>query len=111
MNDTLDNALKGDEFDDTGLSDDNELKTGLGITGNETLEDLKKGEVSIDSFKAAFTRFLSGGSCPSPRSISVYGKSYELKWDAFCEFFEILGFLVMATAYILVPFIVFGGKK
>ena len=111
ISETLENSLTGDELDETGLSDESAIKAGLGITGNEKLTDLKNGEFSIDSFQSAFTPFLSGGQCPAPRQISIYGKSYQLEWEAFCEFFSILGYLVMATAYILVPFIVFGGKK
>lgn len=110
-NENLESAFKGEKFDEKGLADEADIKAGLGITGSEKITDLKNGEISIDSFKSSFAPFLSSGQCPPPRSISVYGKSYQLDWDPFCQFFTALGYLVMATAYILVPFIVFGGKK
>lgn len=110
-NENLESAFKGEKFDEKGLADEADIKAGLGITGSEKITDLKNGEVSIDSFKSSFAPFLSSSQCPPPRSISVYGKSYQLDWDPFCQFFTALGYLVMATAYILVPFIVFGGKK
>lgn len=110
-NENLESAFKGEKFDEKGLADEADIKAGLGITGSEKITDLKNGEISIDSFKSSFAPFLSSSQCPPPRSISIMGKSYQLDWDPFCQFFTALGYLVMATAYILVPFIVFGGKK
>lgn len=102
--------LEGDEFSVTAGIDD-ELKTGLGVDGSESIGDLELGEVSLDSMNGQFSPFLSSGSCPADRSISLLGKSYSLSWSSFCNFFSMLSILVMAAAYIAVPFIVFGGRK
>lgn len=111
IQDTLDDTLYGDEFDDSGLSSDAAIKEGLGITGAEKLTDLKNGEISIDSFRSQFAPFLNTSGCPAPRSISIKGNTYTLEWTPFCDFFAALSYLVLAAAYLMVPFIVFGGKK
>jgi hypothetical protein len=111
IQDTLDDTLYGEELDDSGLNDDAAMKAGLGITGNEQLSDLKFADVDIDSFRSQFAPFLNTSQCPAPRSITIKGNSYSLDWAPFCEFFAALSYLVLAAAYLLVPFIVFGGKK
>ena len=108
---TLDETLYGDELtiDSSGFQD--EINQGLGVTGDESLEDLEGEPISLDDFTGNFQFSLGNSACPADRQINIRGKAYSISWQPFCDVFSFIGVLVQISAYVLSLFIVFGGRK
>lgn len=78
-------------------------------------DDNKLQERSVDVsgfFNEALSRgrFLSS-SCPSPRSLSVMGKTIQFSWQPICDFATAMGPLVVALASLFFAVYVFRGIK
>jgi len=54
---------------------------------------------------------LGSGSCPSPNTISVLGRSFEISYQPFCTLAELIKYLVLALAYITSAMIISGVRK
>ena len=105
--------------------------SGVGNNGNckehgDTLACAKLGDVSDDGsnpFGAAIGKFdysdglqqdnflPTEGTCPAPKTVVLMGRSYDFKYDWFCEYARLIRALVVAAASIAAGFIVFGGRK
>lgn len=105
--------------------------SGVGNNGNckehgDTLACAKLGDVSDDGsnpFGAAIGKFdysdglqqdnflPTKGTCPAPKTVVLMGRSYDFKYDWFCEYARLIRALVVAAASIAAGFIVFGGRK
>ncbi|MEO3879833.1 virulence factor TspB C-terminal domain-related protein [Rheinheimera fenheensis] len=105
--------LKGDGSSadlGTGAQFKAEIQNALGITGDETIEDLTVAEVSLDDFTDDFQWSLGPDQCPQPRAINMLGKTFYMDWGPFCEAFTVLGYLILAAAYFFATLIAFRGK-
>ena len=51
------------------------------------------------------------GICPSPKSFTVMGKSYEMSYYWVCEFSSKIRGLIIALAAVVAGFIIFGTRK
>lgn len=114
-------------------SGDAQSASGVGNNGNckdkdnaGTLACAKLGDVSDDGsnpFGAAIGKFdysdglqrdnflPTEGTCPAPKTVVLMGRSYDFKYDWFCEYARLIRALVVAAASIAAGFIVFGGRK
>ncbi|MDD4864849.1 MAG: virulence factor TspB C-terminal domain-related protein [Alishewanella agri] len=103
-------ALTGDGMD---LDDNHRGLIGgaLGITGDESIDDLTKEEITLDSFRSDFQWSGGGGSCPAPRQINILGASFHMDWHPYCEAFAVASHFILAAAYFFAAFIAFGGRK
>jgi hypothetical protein len=108
---TLDDTLYGEqlEIDSSGFQD--EINQGLGVTGDESLEDLEGEPISLDDFSGNFQFSLGSSACPADRQINILGQAHSISWQPFCDVFSFIGVLVQISAYVLSLFIVFGGRK
>lgn len=87
-----------------------EITNALGITGDETYEDLVVEEISLEQFKAEFSWSIGTDQCPPDRVISILGANFYMDWGPFCQAFTILGYFIMAAAYILSTMLAFKGR-
>lgn len=103
-------ALTGDGMD---LDDNHRGLIGgaLGITGDESIDDLTKEEITLDSFRSEFQWSGGGGSCPAPRQINILGASFQVDWQPYCSAFAVASHFILAAAYFFAAFIAFGGRK
>lgn len=103
-------ALTGDGLE---LDDNHQGLIGgaLGITGDESIDDLTKEEITLDSFRSEFQWSVGGGSCPAPRQINILGASFHMDWQPYCEAFAVVSHFILAAAYLFAGFIAFGGRK
>lgn len=114
-------------------SGDAQSASGVGNNGNckdkdnaGTIACAKLGDVSDDGsnpFGAAIGKFdysdglqqdnflPTEGTCPAPKTVVLMGRSYDFKYDWFCEYARLIRALVVAAASIAAGFIVFGGRK
>lgn len=106
-------ALTGDgesaDFGD-GATFRAEIANALGITGEETIEDLTVAEIDLDDFKGEFSWSIGSSQCPQPRAINMLGRTFYMDWDPFCQAFTIMGYLILAAAYFFSTLIAFKGK-
>lgn len=87
-----------------------EIQSALGLTGDESIEDLTVDEVSLDEFKDDFSWSIGSSQCPQPRAINMLGKTFYMDWEPFCKAFTVMGYLILAAAYFLAAMIAFKGK-
>ena len=112
---------------------DAQSASGVGNNGNckdkdnaGTIACAKLGDVSDDGsnpFGSAIGKFdysdglqqdnflPTEGTCPAPKTVVLMGRSYDFKYDWFCEYARLIRALVVAAASIAAGFIVFGGRK
>lgn len=86
------------------------FSSGLGITGDETIDDLTKEEITLDKFKSEFQWTGGNSSCPAPRPINILRQTFYIDWEPFCSAFNVIGYLILAAAYFLSIRIAFGGR-
>lgn len=86
------------------------FKGALGITGDESIDDLTKTEITLDQFRSEFQWTGGNSSCPPPRSIQIIGQTFSMNWEPFCTAFNVIGYLILAAAYFLSIRIAFGGR-
>jgi hypothetical protein len=55
--------------------------------------------------------FGSSGGCPSDVSVPLGASTFVLPFSALCSQLQVLGYAVMALAYLAAAFIVFGGGR
>lgn len=86
----------------------------LGITGEESVDDLTLDPVLLSDYRGQYQEFLSG-TCPEyiPVQFSLLGKSYSfnLFYKPVCDFMSIAGTILNFTVWFGVPFIVFGSRR
>lgn len=87
-----------------------EIARALGITGEESIEDLTVAEVDLDDFKGEFTWSIGSSQCPQPRAINMLGRTFYMDWNPFCQAFTVMGYLILAAAYFFSTIIAFKGK-
>lgn len=101
--------LEGDGLElDTNYIDT--FKGAFGITGDESIDDLTKTEITLDQFRSEFQWTGGNSSCPPPRSIQIIGQTFSMNWEPFCTAFNVIGYLILAAAYFLSIRIAFGGR-
>ena len=108
---TLDDTLYGEQLEIDSSVFQDEINQGLGVTGDETLEDLEGEPISLDDFSGNFQFSLGSSACPADRQINILGQAHSISWQPFCDVFSFIGVLVQISAYVLSLFIVFGGRK
>lgn len=92
------------------------LGTELGLD-EHTRESLDKGEVDLQQFANDFDdSFIpAASSCPASRSINFTimgrGQSFELNYQPMCDILELVGFIIMFSAYVSSAFIIAGVRK
>lgn len=87
------------------------FSSALGITGDETIDELTKTEITLDQFKSEFQWSGTSSACPAPRSINIIGASFSMDWQPFCTAFNVLGYFILAAAYLLSIRIAFGSRS
>ena len=65
------------------------------------------GQRKIDSM-ISYSSLGSSGACPSPRSVTVLGKSVSMDYSAFCGFSNGIRAIVLLMAWVAAGYIVFG---
>lgn len=110
--DILDLLKENSEAEPLELDNDwkSVFSAGLGITGDETIDDLTKSEITLDQFKSEFQWSSSSSQCPQPRAINILSKTFYMDWQPFCSAFNVLGYFILAAAYFLSIRIAFGGR-
>lgn len=110
--DILDLLKENSEAEPLELDNDwkSVFSAGLGITGDETIDDLTKSEITLDQFKSEFQWSSSSSQCPQPRAINILSKTFYMDWQPFCTAFNVLGYFILAAAYFLSIRIAFGGR-
>lgn len=106
----LNESLYGDELQ-IPTDDPSSILTPLGLTGEEKLEDLEKGVISLSDYRDQFSWSAGASSCPSPRSMNILSKSFTIDWQPYCDAFGVLAYFVKAAALLISGFIAFGVRK
>lgn len=105
-------GLSGTEFSLSEPSD-GELLSSLGLSSSTGVDTLFSPDVHLSQLSAGFNGWLPDyETCPTlpPVELPFVGE-FTWNFSMFCDLLTIVGFLVMAAAYVSVPFIIFGGKK
>lgn len=107
---SLKDALFGDALE---IPDDDasSILSRLGITGDESMDDLELGVVNLGDYRDQFNWSAGSSSCPSPRAMNILSKSFEIDWQPYCDAFTVLGYFVKAAALLISSFIAFGVRK
>ncbi|AXH77624.1 MAG: TspB protein [Inoviridae sp.] len=104
-------SMFGDADDGTVSDAIGDIKRVLGITGEESIDDLTVAEITLDEFKSDFSWTIGSTQCPAPRQINILRRTIYMEWEPICEAFNVLGYLVLAAAYFMAAMIAFGGRK
>jgi len=112
--DGLKDGFEGAPMTEVDFRPEEGILSALGITGEESLDDLTLDPVRLADYRPQYKEFLSG-TCPEniPIQFSLLGKSYSfnLFYKPVCDFMEIAGTILNFAVWFGVPFIVFGSRR
>lgn len=112
LNTTIDSSLKSDTAFTTPTVSDETIKASVGIDDTMDRESLFSEDVILSEASGTFSGWLGTSSCPNIPAFELpFGAQWKMDLTFFCDVLSIAGVLLMASAYISVPFIIFGGKK
>ena len=112
LSSTIDSSLKSDTAFTAPTVSDETIKASVGIDDTMDRESLFSEDVILSETSGTFSGWLGTSSCPNIPSFELpFGAQWKMDLTFFCDVLSIAGVLLMASAYISVPFIIFGGKK